>query len=73
MWLEKTTFKSYNGDIALVEFTCENCGCRRFYRPKKQYGLTFLEGFFLCLRCKSQHSYFSDSFIVTYQTQLQLF
>ena len=58
-----TTFHlSYTGVKVQQTFKCLDCGFNKCYRPKKQYGLTFFEGFFRCCKCQKELVYYSDDF-----------
>lgn len=68
-------YTCYTGEKMLQVFICKDCGCNKCYRRKRQYGLTFLEGSFICQNCKKEVVYYSDDFerkpIIPDQLQLQ--
>ena len=56
-----------------VYFKCTTCECRRFQRPHYcSDKLTFLEGYFECINCFEEFSYYDDTFTMV-QAQLKLF
>jgi hypothetical protein len=54
---------SYTGSKVEKTFNCLDCGFDKCYRPKKQYGHSFFEGFFKCCKCQKEINYYSDDFI----------
>lgn len=68
--LKELSYLSYTGEKIFMDFKCD-CGCTNLYRNKKQYHLSFFEGYFICLECKKHHNYYSDSFYkINYQITL---
>lgn len=68
-------YKDYTGEIIKQEFKCIECNNTLLYRHKRQYGLSFWEGNFVCLKCKKEINYYSDDWIKTNLSvkQLELF
>lgn len=55
-------FNKYLGQQVVVTFCCENCGNNAVEREESQQSFSFLEGYFHCTVCKTDHNYYSDSF-----------
>jgi predicted RNA-binding Zn-ribbon protein involved in translation (DUF1610 family) len=73
------THRSYLDKITYaVKFKCPSCGCKEFQRPIDELlQLTFLEGYFECVNCAEEFSYYAEAFTLQSLTptkpQLTLF
>ncbi len=60
--MSKVFYMSYDGLPIQVLFSCADCGCNKFYRHRRDYKLTHLEGHYHCINCKKEVNYASDDF-----------
>jgi len=66
-------YRNTNGITYNIYFTCSECNCRKFERPHYcSNKLTFLEGYFHCLNCWAEFSYYESAFTLI-ESQLNLF